>query len=232
MDRNNEIANILRAELTLLTKDILQNIHQKDLKSLYKATRQLQEKMAAIMVLKDQLDTSELMEILKARREEEVQNTSLSIEKKQENISKVQQSPEVIEKAVDKPVNSEPQKIEVKQEVEKTKEQVVNPYKQAGKMRFVPKGQKSSSQLQQPPKSSLHIKKMNIGLNDKISFIKHLFNGDLEFYENFIDRLNAFENYEDALRYINQEIKPKYDDWEGKDEYEFRLLQLLELKFA
>ena len=232
MDRNNEIANILRAELTLLTKDILQNIHQKDLKSLYKATRQLQEKMAAIMVLKDQLDTSELMEILKARREEEVQNTSLSIEKKQENISKVQQSPEVIEKAVDKPVNSEPQKIEVKQEVEKTKEQVVNPYKQAGKMRFVPKGQKSTSQLQQPPKPSLHIKKMNIGLNDKISFIKHLFNGDSEFYENFIDRLNAFENYEDALRYINQEIKPQYDDWEGKDEYEFRLLQLLELKFA
>ena len=230
MDKNNELANILRAELTLLTKDILQNIHQKDLKSLYKATRQLQEKMAAIMVLKDQLDTSELMEILKVRREKEVENKHLPIEEKTEEVAPEETTDielEVKDEIEEEPFQPEPEKTDPT-----PKEQIANPYKHAGKMRFVPKGQKSTEQPQQSSRSSLHLKKMNIGLNDKISFIKHLFEGDHEFYTYFIDRLNAFENYEDALRYINQEVKPQYDNWEGKDEYEFRLLQLLELKFA
>ncbi len=225
MDKNNELANILRAELTLLTKDILQNIHQKDLKSLYKATRQLQEKMAAIMVLKDQLDTSELMEILKVRRAEEAEQPSTFVEKKTEETPV--EIPEINDEIEEEQVKFEPEKVETKSEKPE-----VNPYKQAGKMRFVPKEQKSTSQHQETPKSPLPLKKMNVGLNDKISFIKHLFEGDHELYTNFIDKLNAFENYEDALRYINQEVKPQYEDWEGKDEYEFRLLQLLELKFA
>ena len=105
-------------------------------------------------------------------------------------------------------------------------------------MHFVPKEEKETSQPAQPPqsaqpvKSSMRLKKMSIGLNDRISFIKHLFAGDSEYYSFVINKLNAFENYEDALRFINLEIKPQYNDWEGKDEYEFRLLQLLELKFA
>ena len=59
-----------------------------------------------------------------------------------------------------------------------------------------------------------------------------MFKGDADTYTSFIDKLNAFDSYEDALQFINQEIKPLFDNWDGLDEYEFRLLQLLELKFA
>ncbi len=204
MDKNNELVNILRAELTLLTKDILQNIHQKDLKALYKATRQLQEKMAAIMVLKDQLEMTELMEILKMKQSE----------------SSVEKQPEQISEKV------EPDITEIKKE-----KSIDNPYKNINKMSFVPKDEAHKSS-KQSTNLTTHHKKINIGLNDRISFIKHLFNGDHEAYTSFIEQLNAFDNYEGALRYINQEVKPKYQNWEAKDEYEFRLLQLLELKFA
>ncbi len=202
MDKNKELVNILRAELTLLTKDILQNIHQKDLKDLYKATRQLQEKMAAIMVLKDQLETGELMRILKR---EEVK-------------SPVEKQPE-------------PDKFEEKDtEIMKAKP-ADNPYKTVNKISFVPKDEVGKSNPKSTSFSAQH-KKINIGLNDRIAFIKHLFDGNQKFYTDFIDRLNAFDNYEAALRYVNQEVKPEFNNWDGKDEYEFRLLQLLELKFS
>ena len=204
MDKNNELVNILRAELTLLTKDILQNIHQKDLKSLYKATQQLQEKMAAIMVLKEQLDTDELIKILKMKEPE----------------SPVEKQPEPIK-----------EEVKISKNVIKESKPVDNPYKNINKMSFVPKNE-AHKNSKQPINTATHHKKINIGLNDRISFIKHLFDGDNEFYANFIDRLNAFDSYEAALRYINQEIKPEFNHWEGKDEYEFRLLQLLELKFS
>ena len=204
MDKNNELVNILRAELTLLTKDILQNIHQKDLKSLYKATRQLQEKMAAIMVLKEQLDTPELIKILKMKEPE----------------SPVEKQPEPI-----------PEEVEINENVKKEAKRVDNPYKNINKMSFVPKDEVHKG-MKQSANATTHHKKINIGLNDRISFIKHLFDGDHNSYSNFIDRLNAFDSYEAALRYINQEIKPEFNHWEAKDEYEFRLLQLLELKFS
>ena len=201
MDKNNELINILKAELTLLTKDILQNIHQKDLKSLYKATRQLQEKMAAIMVLKDQLDAPELSRLLKAGKTE-------------------------------KPIDNQGV-AESKEVVKKAPEKTDNPYKNINKMSFVPKGaaQPAKAAFSTGQKASA-IKKINIGLNDRIAFIKHLFDGDPDVYAEFIDRLNSFDSYEAALRYINQDVKPRYHHWETKDEYEFRLLQLLELKFA
>ncbi len=227
MDKNNELANILRAELILLTKDILQNIHQKDLNSLYSATRQLQEKMAAIMVLKEQLDTSELMAILKIKKAEVLENIGLPVEKKKEE--EPQAVKENLNNEEKENLKPETKQIETQQN---TNEPETNPYKQAGKMRFVPKGQNKTTSDSQIPTSAKSLKKMNIGLNDRIAFIKHLFAGDNDFYTYFVDRLNTFDNYEDALRYINREVKPKYDDWEGKDEYEFRLLQLLELRFA
>ncbi len=233
MDKNNELANILRAELILLAKDILQNIHRKDLKSLYKATRQLQEKMAAIMVLKDQLDTMELMEILHAGKTALQSNDNVSVENKSENVAELKDdSQQKVKKEPEKTVDNlkkDGGKEQKKQEIYNTD---INPYKQVGKMRFVPKGQKEYNQQHKSSARVFPLKKINIGLNDKISFIKHLFDGDREFYTRFIDTLNAFDDYEEALKYVNQKVKPQFNNWEGKDEYEFRLLQLLELKFV
>ena len=71
----------------------------------------------------------------------------------------------------------------------------------------------------------------NIGLNDKIPFIKHLFNGKSEDYDRVISQLSTLESFDDAKRFINNIVKPDYNNWVGKEEFEERFLQIIEAKF-
>ena len=201
MEQKSEIVNILKAELTLLSKEILRDIHKKDLKDLYKSTRKLYEKMAAIQQLMRHLETDTISEIINPAEQKPVQENSKPIEDKKiiDKNEIVQPKPELTEK---KPENV---------------------YKKVSEMKFVAK----ETAIQK----NIPLKKMNIGLNDRISFVKHLFKGDIAGYEETIGKLNEFTSYEEALSYLHNEIKPRYDDWQDAEEYEFRLLQLLELKF-
>jgi len=207
MDKKNELMNILRAELTLLTKDILQNIHQKDVAELYTATQSLFEKMAAIKALSKQLEASEVLDIVNLENKKIVEKESnLSQEDKQQTT------------AFDKSVKP-----------------AANPYKELQNLSFTPKSNKQENENLTEvkiPKTTTAIKKMSIGLNDRIAFVKNLFEGDEQAFAETIEKLNAFERYEDALSFIYKSVKPKYNQWKNKDEYEFRLIQLLELKFA
>ena len=73
---------------------------------------------------------------------------------------------------------------------------------------------------------------ITIGLNDKIAFIKHLFAGNSEDYERVLSQLNTSETYEEATTLIQNIIKPDYNHWEGKEEYEERFLEIIEGKFS
>lgn len=71
---------------------------------------------------------------------------------------------------------------------------------------------------------------LNIGLNDKLAFIKHLFNGSSEDYERVISQINTSTSFKDAKEFVNSIVKPDYN-WEGKEEYEQRLMEFIESKF-
>jgi len=73
---------------------------------------------------------------------------------------------------------------------------------------------------------------LNIGLNDKLAFIKHLFDGKTEDYDRVISQLNTSQSYEDATRFINDIVKPDYNDWSGKEEIENRFMEIVESKFS
>jgi len=74
-------------------------------------------------------------------------------------------------------------------------------------------------------------KGINIGLNERLSFIKHLFDGHTNDYNRVISQLNTFDNLEDAHKFIQQVVKPDYKNWVGKEEYEERFMSLVENKF-
>lgn len=78
----------------------------------------------------------------------------------------------------------------------------------------------------------LKTKSLNIGLNDKIAFIKHLFNGKAEDYDRVISQLNTIYNFNDAKRFIDTMVKPDYNNWVGKQEFEERFLEIIETKFS
>lgn len=72
---------------------------------------------------------------------------------------------------------------------------------------------------------------LQIGLNDRIAFVKHLFNGNQPDYNRVISQLNTLNSEKEAKKFINKNIKPDYD-WSDKEEYENRLLEIIERRFA
>jgi len=75
-------------------------------------------------------------------------------------------------------------------------------------------------------------KGITIGLNDRIAFVKHLFNGSTEDFNRVVSQLNTSTSELEALEFLNNMVKPEYNNWAGKEEYEQRLLSFLEGKFS
>ncbi|MGB5942488.1 MAG: hypothetical protein WBG71_06360 [Leeuwenhoekiella sp.] len=69
--------------------------------------------------------------------------------------------------------------------------------------------------------------RLNIGLNDKLAFIKHLFNGSQTDYNRIVSQLNTQPSADEALTFIETMVKPDYNNWEGKELYENRFTQLV-----
>ncbi len=72
---------------------------------------------------------------------------------------------------------------------------------------------------------------LNIGLNDRIAFVKHLFNNSMEDYNRVISQLNTIEEENEALAFVINFVKPDYNNWEGKEAYEERFMDILRKKY-
>lgn len=75
-------------------------------------------------------------------------------------------------------------------------------------------------------------KGISFGLNDRIAFERHLFGGSSEDLNRVISQLSSFDSFEEAKEFIEDMVKPDYENWEGKEEYELRFMENIEKKFA
>ncbi len=73
--------------------------------------------------------------------------------------------------------------------------------------------------------------KLDFGLNDKIAFVQHLFEGDEDNFKRVISQLSTIETQERALAFIENLVKPEYGNWTGKEAYEARFLNLLSQRY-
>ncbi|QQX77728.1 MULTISPECIES: hypothetical protein [Aequorivita] len=74
-------------------------------------------------------------------------------------------------------------------------------------------------------------KGLNIGLNDRLAFIKHLFEGQTEDYTRVLSQINTMENFEEAQNFIKTKVKPDYNHWLNKEEYSERFMNIIEKRF-
>ena len=72
---------------------------------------------------------------------------------------------------------------------------------------------------------------IKIDLNDRIAFVNHLFAGDQANFNRVVSQLNTFKTEKEAKSFISKMVKPDYD-WSDKEEYETRLLEIIERRFA
>lgn len=72
---------------------------------------------------------------------------------------------------------------------------------------------------------------IQIGLNDRIAFVKHLFDNNQNDFNRVISQLNTFKTEKEARSFINKMVKPDYD-WSDGEAYETRLFEIIERRFA
>jgi len=72
---------------------------------------------------------------------------------------------------------------------------------------------------------------IQIGLNDRIVFVKNLFEGSQEDFNRVISQLNTFKTEKEAKKFITKMVKPDYN-WSEQEELENRLITIIERRFA
>jgi len=107
--------------------------------------------------------------------------------------------------------------------IEKPKE---TPITQAG----MPKAEVFQA-AKKPLNRSLIPQTITVGLNDRIAFVKHLFNHSQADFNRVLSQLNTIDTEQAAYDFINKMVKPEYN-WEGEEEYEVRFLDLIARRFS
>jgi hypothetical protein len=91
-------------------------------------------------------------------------------------------------------------------------------------------------EIEQPkPAASLNsafAKTIEIGLNDRIAFVNHLFGESNEDFNRVISQLNTFDTLEEAKTFLNEMVIPDYNYWVGKEDYMERFMTVVERKFS
>jgi len=70
-----------------------------------------------------------------------------------------------------------------------------------------------------------------IGLNDRLGFVKNLFENSTEDYDRVLSQLSTLSSFDEARDMLDSIIKPDYNHWEGQEEIEARFLEIIENKF-
>lgn len=76
-------------------------------------------------------------------------------------------------------------------------------------------------------KKKMVLLKQNLTINQKFMFTKILFHGDFEIFSETIDKLDRFDNYAQAMRYIDE----AYPHWDRESEEYMEFIELVEKRF-
>ncbi|MFT4683566.1 MAG: hypothetical protein ACI863_000158 [Flavobacteriales bacterium] len=231
----------LEAELVSIAHSILQMKNRDDITALHKKAQKLQEQLAVLMFIDDYLETTPEA---KESREELIKKIETVVDKP-------------IEVAVVEEVNVEQKVFTLEDEevVEEEKPEVVLnlvPEKEVVEIKEIKKQlsfeeelkgtvsvdvtadlfQKSETKTKTKASlnDTLNQENIQVGLNDRIAFVKHLFNNSQADFNRVLSQLNSFKTEKEARNFIKKMVKPDYD-WTGKEEYEERFLDLVDRKF-
>jgi hypothetical protein len=225
----------LREELIKLSTEIITAREDQDLAELYDKARRIYEKLAVLKFIDEKLSDVEV-DVSKnviASRFEKVANAVLS-----GNISVPESNPH--EEDIMTPGMETIKDMVSEMPTETALEQVFAEF--VGKpdlmkndkenVGVAEKVEKSEQKSKSKSLNDRFVKDLQIGLNDKLAFVKHLFKGNMEDYTRVLSQLNTIETEERSIAFITNMVKPEYDNWEGKEEYENRLMALIERRFA
>ncbi len=75
-------------------------------------------------------------------------------------------------------------------------------------------------------------KTINFGFNDRVGFIKNLFDGSDQDFTRVVSQIETFGSFAEVKKFIDDLVKPDYKNWENVTDYEARFMEIIERKFS
>ena len=215
-----------------MATEILTSQEDKDISQLYENAKDLYEKLAVLKFIEEKLDDIQIdvSKNVLASKFETLANAVMT-----ENRSVPENNPheeDIIIPGIDTikhMVSEMPSAAEV--------EQVFREF--VAKNEVVKQDKEILEPIQgneQAPVKSVNEKwvarEIKVDLNDRLAFVKHLFRESTEDFNRVISQLNTIDTEERSRAFIQNMIKPEYDNWKGKEAYENRFMAIIERRFA
>lgn len=227
----------LEAELVSLAHSILQMKNRHEALALKEKAREVYEKLSVLTFVDEYINTTPN---IKTSKEELLKKIDQLVIKKEVNVSDKEATLKSKEEVtLEKPENKEifePKFDSVKIDLGSLK---TNQISSKEEFKDAISADKTASLFDNNDKKANEKKTLNdkllkntiqVGLNDRIAFVKHLFNFDQSDFNRILSQLNTFKTEKEAKDFIYTKVKPDYD-WTGKETYEERLITLIERKF-
>ena len=238
----------LEAELVSLAHRILQMKNRHEAIALRDKAREVYEKLAVLAFVDDYIATTPNLDITKEELIQKIEANTTSQTIKEVKPEPVKEIPVKLDNKVEE-VKENKKSSEKEQNIFEPKFDSVkidigslksNQISSKEEFRDAISADKTSTlfdddNLSKKEKKTLNDKlfknSIQVGLNDRIAFVNHLFNYNQGDFNKILSDLNLIKTEKEAKEYLLNKVKPNYD-WQGKEAYEDRLIALIERKFA
>ncbi|MDO6491232.1 MULTISPECIES: hypothetical protein [unclassified Cellulophaga] len=223
----------LKQELMKMSTDILTSNELDNVSDLYETAKNLYEKLAVLKFIEEKLHDVEV-DVTKniiAEKFEKLANAVIY-----ENTSVPESNPhqeDIITPGITTIMDMMPEMEEPKATDDMLNEFAKKPeYSKNDQELFVPETEVKAAATTEKVVTNSVTGDIKIGLNDRLAFVKHLFNNSNEDYQRVLSQLSTIDTEERSVSFIVNMVKPDYNNWVGKEEYEERFMAIIERKFA
>jgi len=222
----------LKEELIKMSTDIITSKNLKEIPALYEAAKNLYEKLAVLKFIEEELNhiQVDVSKNVIAEKFEKMANAVLRA-----NSSVPESNPheeDIIIPGMDtiKDMVSEMPSSESLDEV--LKEFMGRPdLMKNDKEIFMPANDRKVETLKSLNERFSN-QELKVDLNNRLAFVKHLFQNNTEDYNRVLSQLSTIDTEERSIAFIVNMVKPDYNNWVGKEEYEFRFMELIARRFT
>lgn len=230
---------IIESDLIAIAHKILKMKDKSDVDSLHAETQKLYEKLSVLKFYEENLNRFDQAPAPEKIEELLEGNTANNTPKHNSN---PMMSEKIIEELLEE-TQVEPQQSEVANEIiatapaveEKAPKQVEfevdaiyqTPFEKVEFEEIAP----ASTPKNKATVNDSFAKTITLTLNDRIAFEKQLFNSNTDDLNRVISQLNTMTDWDEAEDFINHIVKPDFNDWQGKEEYEKRFMSFVQKRF-
>ena len=214
--------NKIHQQLKQLAKEILEMEKPYDYQKVYDATLLLFERL--ILIKNAEGFNKDFWEDLETNFDQAVDfiKVQSEVETAAENFNDRQELPPIMDTIK-----------EIVKEIPETKPSVADLFQENSKELSFERKEEVPSNERETQKSlnDKFSKGLQVDLNDRLAFIKYLFDQNANDYQRAISQIASLQTWEHAQKFILEMIKPDYNQWEGKEQYEIRFLKIVENNF-